>query len=67
MSVTLIMMIMTMMITMMMMVVMTMMMMMMINSIETEGCNHYLNGFLQLIVGPALNIHYTLYGREDVQ
>ena len=48
------------------MAVMTMMMMMK-NSIETEGCNHDLNGFLQLIVGPALNIHYTLYRREDVQ
>ena len=45
------------------MVVMTMM----INSIETEGCNHDLNGFLQLIVGPALNIQYTLYRREDIQ
>ena len=38
------------------------MMMMMMHTIETEGCNHDLNGLVQLTVDPVLNIQLLALG-----
>ena len=38
------------------------MMMTMMHIIETEGCNHDLNGLVQLIVDPVLNIQLLALG-----